>query len=112
VRSEILDKHPATQLRVYVVWFDMLPGEARQMVDLQILADRRATNYWDESRITGRWFSDHVVQDRGITWDTYFFYGPNARWETTPEPLLSSGAPVIGGSEDLAAAAAPFLKAS
>ena len=110
MRSEILDKNPAARLRVYAVWFDVLRGDSRQLVDLRALSDERVTNFWDEKKTVARWFSEHVMHERGITWDAYFLYGPDARWETTPEPLLSSGATVISSSEQLAAAVAALLK--
>ncbi len=109
MRSEILEKHPAAQLQVYVVWFDMLAGDSREMVDLRVLGDPRVTNYWDEKKAVGRRFSDNVVRRPGITWDHYFLYGPEARWDATPGPLVSMGGSVIGASDGLRQSIRPFL---
>jgi len=91
-------------VRVYVVWFNMLPGDSRELVDRRVLNDRRVTNYYDPSRVVGSWFADHVDGGGGIVWDAYYLYGPDASWTAQPDPLISSGGSVIGSSSDLGAA--------
>lgn len=91
-------------MRVYVVWFNVLVGDSRNLVDTRVLNDPRVTNYYDPKRSVGSWFADHSNGRGGIVWDAYFLYGPDATWETEPGPLLSSGGTVIGSSGDLAAA--------
>lgn len=103
MRSNILDRHPSAPVRVYVVWFDMLPGDSRYLVDRWVLNDARVTNYYDPHRLVGTWFGEHS-QDGGIVWDAYYLYGADAVWTTEPGPLVSSGGSVIGSSQDLAAA--------
>lgn len=61
------------------------------------------TNFWDPNRAVSSWFSEHVTDQPGITWDAYFLYGPDATWESGPAPLVSSGGPVIGSRDALAA---------
>ena len=110
MHDEILDRYPSARLKVLAVWFDMLPGDSRQFLDTRVLADPRVTYYWDEGRITGRWFSDHVTGGKGVTWDAYFLYGPDARWDQQPGPLVSaSNGAVIGSTDQLRAAILPFL---
>jgi hypothetical protein len=104
VRSDILQKYPTSSVRVYVVWFDMLAGDSRQLVDTQVLNDPRVTNFYDPKRTIGSWYSQHVDREHGIVWDAYYLYGPDASWAAEPGPLLSSGRTVIGSSADLAAA--------
>jgi hypothetical protein len=96
-------------LRVFAIWFDMLRGDSRQFLDTRVLSDPRVTYYWDEGRIAGRWYSDHVTHSSGITWDVYFLYGPEARWDLVPGPLVSSAGPVIGSTDELRSALGPFL---
>lgn len=103
MRSNILRKYPDSSVRVYVVWFDMLPGDSRQLVDTRVLNDSRVTNYYDPNRTVGAWFADRGGE-QGIVWDTYFLYGPDAKWTDEPAPLVSSGSSVIGSSGDLATA--------
>lgn len=110
MRTNILDAHPSARLRVYVVWFDMLPGDDRRWTDLAVLNDRRVTNYWDARKATGSFYASKVEGSSGVAWDTYFLYGPDARWSDTPGPQLSSGGSVLGSSDQLAAAIQPFLR--
>jgi hypothetical protein len=111
VRSEILDRHPSARLRHLVVWFNMVPGDSRRFLDRRVLADPRATHFWDKGKLIGRWFSDHVTYQRGVTWDAYFLYGPDARWGPEPAPLLgmSPAGSVIGSASQLKQAIQPFV---
>jgi hypothetical protein len=104
VRSDILQRYPSSPVRVYVVWFDMLAGDARQLVDTRVLNDPRVTNFYDPNKTVGSWFSEHLDREKGIVWDAYFLYGSDASWVSEPGPLLSSGRTVIGSSADLATA--------
>ena len=90
-------------MRVYAVWFPVLAGDASATVDSRLLNDRRVTNFWDASRAVSSWFSAHVTDQPGITWDAYFLYGPDATWDSVPAALASSGSPVIGSRDSLAA---------
>jgi hypothetical protein len=90
-------------VRVYAVWFPVLPGDASATVDTRLLTDLRVTNFWDPKREISDWFSQHITDQPGITWDAYFLYGPGATWDLAPAPLASSGSPVIGSREVLAA---------
>ncbi len=103
MRSNILEKYPSSEVRVYVVWFNMLPGDSRDLVDRKVLNDHRVTNYYDPSRVVGSWFAEHTGGS-GIVWDAYFLYGADASWTAEPGSLVSSGGTVIGSSADLAAA--------
>ncbi len=104
MRGNILQKYPTSPVLVYVVWFDMLPGDSRELVDRRVLNDARVTNYYDSGRVVGAWYANHGDAGGGILWDAYFLYGPDASWTSEPGPLLSTGSSVIGASGDLAAA--------
>lgn len=104
MRSNILEKYPSSQVRVYVVWFNVLAGDSRALVDRRVLNDSRVTNLYDPKRLIGSWFADHANGGGGIAWDAYFLYGRDATWVSEPGPLLSHGATVIGSSGDLGAA--------
>ena len=109
MRSNVLEKYRSSDVRVYVVWFDMLAGDSRNLVDRRVLNDRRVTNYYDPGRLVGSWFASHVETGGGIVWDAYYLYGPEAAWTASPAPLLSSGSTVIGSSSDLARAMAAVV---
>jgi len=100
VQREILEKHPKAQIQVYAVWFNMLPSDSRETWPDAVLSDPRVTHFWDEERLVGKWFgqSDQLGKSAtlgGISWDIYFLYGPEARWEETPQPLRSYGRPIV-----------------
>jgi hypothetical protein len=101
VQHEILQKHRSAPLRVEVIWLPMLAGDSRQLIDQRVLSDPRVTYYWDSNRIVGDWFSHEVTQAPGTTWDAFFLYGAQARWESTPRPLVASGSTIIGAKDDL-----------
>ncbi len=104
MRSNILEKYPSSDVRVYVVWFNMLPGDSRDLVDRKVLNDHRVTNYYDRNRLVGSGFAKYSEGGRGIVWDAYFLYGADASWTAEPGPLVSSGGTVIGSSQDMAQA--------
>ena len=109
MRTEILEKNQSARLKVFVAWFSMLPGDGRQLVDRRALGDRRVVNFWDEKRLTGRWFAQHVAQEPGVTWDAYFLYGPGAVWSAEPGPLISWGGTVLASQDELARNLRPLL---
>jgi hypothetical protein len=102
VRSNILEKYPSSNVRVYAVWFDMLAGDSRNLVDRRVLNDPRVANFYDPNKLVGTWFANHSGGG-GVVWDAYFLYGSDASWASEPGPLLSSGSTVISSSSDLAA---------
>ena len=115
MQKEILEKYPAANLRVYVVWFSMLPSDARSRWSWTggILADRRAVHFWDEKKAVGRWFAQQENSggsDPGIVWDTYYLYGSDALWDAKPEPLVSTGSTVRAEADRLVQEISPLLK--
>jgi hypothetical protein len=101
VQHEILQKHRSAPLRVEVIWLPMLAGDSRKLIDQRVLSDPRVTYYWDPKRTVGDWFSREVTHAPGTTWDAFFLYGVQARWDSTPEPLVASGSTIIGTRDDL-----------
>jgi len=115
VQKEILEKYPSAKLRVYVVWFSMLPTDARSRWGWTggVLADPRAVHFWDEKKTVGRWFAQQENSaggDPGIVWDAYYLYGSDAQWNSKPEPLISTGATVRGEADKLEKEIIPLLK--
>ena len=58
----------------------------------------------------GEWFVGQVEGYQGIVWDAYYLYGPEARWDSTPSPLIGSGVPVYHVREALEAQILPLLR--
>lgn len=65
------------------------------------MPDPRVIHFWDSEMQVGEWFAEKVEGYRGVSWDTYFLYGPDAQWETVPSPLAGSGGTIYGERETL-----------
>ena len=50
MQSQILQRYPDADLRVYVVWLPVMPLDARFDV-ADLLVDGRATHFWDNERL-------------------------------------------------------------
>jgi len=92
----------------------MLPTDARDEWDDQLLADPRVTHLWDQERTVGRWLADDQNLDLGdtgeVVWDAFLLFGPEATWEHAPSGLLAWGAPVVGRFPELEDALTPLLE--
>ncbi len=114
VQQQILDADPAADLAVYAIWLPILPTDARDQWDGQLLADPRVTHLWDQERTVGRWLADDQNLELGdtgdVVWDAFLLFGPEARWERAPSGLLAWGAPIAGHFPELADALAPLLE--
>ena len=96
-------------LRVLVVWVPFLGG-SRGAINPAIFPDGRVTSLWDPGAVSSQWFSTHVTQQPGPTWDYYLLFPPRARWGAVPGPVVSQGGPVIGQTGQLLAAIRSLLK--
>ena len=103
MQEEILDRNREANVKVYAVWLPMIAGDARSEWKQSLLRDARAVHLWDEQRVTGRWFARQAWYDRNVevAWDIYVLFGPDARWNVSPEPLISWGETVIDARERL-----------
>jgi hypothetical protein len=101
VQRQILAQLPSDQLRIYAVWLPMLAGDAREKWDGTTMPDNRVTHLWDGELYVGGWFAEQVEGYRGVSWDTYYLYGPDATWDTTPSHLVGSGGTIYAEREAL-----------
>ena len=77
----------------------MLWSDARRLWNGTTMPDARVIHYWDGDRKVGEWFAENVDGYEGIAWDTYYLYGPDAKWNTTPSPLAGSGGTIYSERE-------------
>ena len=106
MQNEILTKHPAADLHVYVVWFDMFPGDARWRWDGGGLTDARVVHFWDEDKTVGAWFSANLTHRKAPTWDFFALYRADARDLASP---ANTGGSIIGDRDELQSALGPIL---
>ena len=112
MQTQILERNPAADIRVYAVWVPFLGGTKEAAdVSRRVLPDARVTQFWDGSALTSAWFARNVEHSLAPAWDAYYLYGPDGTWTNLPGPLVSSGGTIIGQSSALKNAITPLLAA-
>jgi hypothetical protein len=112
VQTKILARYPDANLRVYAIWFNMFPGDARSKWRSDLLTDSRVTHWWDDEKVVGRWYQEHASSLRSkltkesdwngeILWDAYILYSPNAHWNDVPNGVVHFGRTIVGAGETL-----------
>jgi len=112
VQQHILRDNADPNLRVYVVWFNMLFTDSRERWDGDGMVDPRVQHFWDEQRVVGDWYSATATHRDGTTWDYYALYSPDATWGPNPPQPVSQGGTIIGQRDRLQAAITPLLRAA
>jgi hypothetical protein len=113
VQKELLDKYPHANLKVYAVWFSMMPNDSRAKWSGNLLTDSRVIHRWDEPKVVGTWFAPRTDTIRpqlapdsawgkgDVLWDAYLLYGADARWDEAPSGLIHWGRTIVAGRETL-----------
>ena len=101
MQNELLDQYTSQKLRIYAVWLPMLATDARDKWNGTTMPDPRVMHFWDGETEIGQWFAEQVERYRGISWDAYHLYGPDATWEDVPSPLIGSGGTIYAERETL-----------
>ena len=79
----------------------MLATDARDEWNGTTMPDPRVMHFWDGETEVGQWFAEQVEKYRGISWDIYYLYGPDATWEDRPSPLVGSCDTIYAEQETL-----------
>ena len=79
----------------------MLWSDSRSMWNGTTMPDHRVMHFWDGERVIGQWIAKEIDGYEGISWDSYYLYGPDAVWESIPVPLVSSGGTIYDEREGL-----------
>jgi hypothetical protein len=108
VQQQILEEHPHSEIKVYVVWFNMLSGDSRKGWD-DLVPDPRATNLWDEKRLVSQTLGNDVEGASQPVWDAYLLYGPKATWGKQPPRPIGTGYTIYGTRDRLRAEIEPLL---
>jgi hypothetical protein len=102
------------RLRVYAVWFNMYPNDARQRWPATLLTDSRVRHYWDGQREVGRLYlqllpaiwgrraAETVLPQADALWDAFLLYAYDAEWAEQPPAVVSWGSPILLTSDALA----------
>lgn len=108
MQKNVLQPNASSDARVFVVWFNMYPGDSPRRWPRDIFPGANVTQRWDQPKTAGKWFLTHLAalhpshggdekfpQDVDAMWDTYILFDRAARWEDTPDRLLSWGYTVV-----------------
>jgi hypothetical protein len=109
VQQNVLERAPQADLKVYAIWTDKLFTDSRRKWDAGGLTDPRVAHFWDGPDQLGGWFVKRMKDFQGGDWDTFLLFGPDAKWDAVPSPLLGSGSSVIGQSDNLKKEISPLL---
>ena len=113
VQTELLQKYPKANLRVYAVWFNMLANDSRSKWPPNLLTDASVIHRWDEPKTLGTWYGQRTSSirlqltpdskwgDGEVLWDSFLLYGANARWDDVPTDLIHWGRTIVAGRETL-----------
>ena len=112
VQDQILTHYPDANLRVYAIWFNMFPGDARSKWRPDILTDARVIHRWDNRRLVGRWCAERALSLQSkltaesnwngeILWDAYVLYSPKAGWDDAPNGVIHLGRTIVAARETL-----------
>ena len=96
-------------MRVYAIWFNMYPGDARDRWRSSLLSDPRVVHFWDEAQSAGRLFvgvlprlaaqraAQSIDVEGDVLWDAYLLFGRDARWEVdeAPPDVVSWGSTIL-----------------
>ena len=108
MQTELLASEPGADIHVYAVWMPLTRTDMRSAWNPNLLPDKRVTHYWDEDRISGYWFSEHVSHQQPLAWDAYFLYDADATWDDVPSPLIGTGYTIIANAKRLQAEFSAF----
>ena len=124
MQQALLDPSLDAPIRVYAVWFNMYPGDAREHWRAQLLTDARVRHYWDEQRSVGRVYlqilprlwpgraPETVLSQADALWDSYLLYPADARWDDEPPNPISWGSTILQTKDTLEEKLEPLLKPS
>jgi hypothetical protein len=105
IQQEILAKYPDLPLKVYAVWYEMLPTDSVKAFPSakQQMPDHRVEHFWDKKKVAGRWFKDAVPSsyDKPVQWDAYYLFDADAEWSDKPAPMVSWGRTLLESRHEL-----------
>lgn len=113
MQHDVLAKYPKANVRVYAVWFNMYPGDARQRWPGTLLTDARVRHFWDGKRAVGQLYlqmlpamwpkrsAETVLPDTDALWDAWMLYPRDALWNEQPADVVSWGSPILRTNEAL-----------
>ena len=113
MQQELLKPKLQADLRVYAVWFNMYPDDARAKWPPSLLTDSRDSHYWDEPKVVGGLYLSQLpaLVNRRATatlqpldnalWDAFFVYARGVQWQERLPLPIKWGYPIMVTREEL-----------
>jgi len=86
VQKELLDKYSNANLRIYAVWFSMMPADSRAKWSAAIQPQLAPDSAWDGGE---------------VLWDAYLLYASDAKWDAEPTGLIHWGRTIVAARDSL-----------
>ena len=94
-----------------MIWVKRWATDTRSEIDGAGMVDPRVTHLWDTGNLVDQGFLERFGVDfGGLDYDLFLLFDRNATWDQRPPRPVSSGATVLGDSDQLAASAAALLR--
>lgn len=107
VQEKLLDANAEEKFRMIVIWEPMLPSDGGSRMKPSILDDERLVQYWDQERVSGKWYTANAKDCRtlgAVAWDAFYVYGAQGKWDDVAAKPIACGTPVIQAKTELAEA--------
>jgi len=113
VQTDLLDRYPSANIRVYAVWFSMYEGDSRARWRRELMPDRRVEHFWDEERVLGRRYYNDLARlakrrapgtknlEGTVQWDAYMLYASGVKWDAGRTNVISWGRTILLTRETL-----------
>ena len=107
MQTELLERYPRANVRVYAVWFNMYEGDSRARWRRDLMPDSRVEHFWDEGRALGLRYFDDLARLAGrraantketegkVLWDAYLLYPTGATWDGSRTNVISWGRTIL-----------------
>ena len=93
-----------------MIWVKRWATDTRAEIDGAGLVDPRVTHLWDADNLVGQGFLERFGVDfGGLDYDFFLLFDRDATWSPTAPRPVSSGATVMGESDQLADSTASLL---
>ena len=110
--QQILERHPAAKIQVFVVWEPMLATDWQSPTTrtLARLKDARARQYWDPRHLVALRLAADARDPQPkqicclinkILWDLAALYPPGAEWKDALPPAVFFNGPVVKRKSEL-----------
>ena len=89
VQTSIINKFPAADICISIVWIKKLSGDSEQTAQTAaaMFKDHRVAHFYDSNKRSGKAIASRLGWTGHVAWDIYLFYEAGVEWaNTAPQP--------------------------